>query len=240
MDKNSMSYWFPITSKLNIPQPRTVIIPIKYIWDKTGNYPIVSKEDLIKIKIEAGKFNLPLFIRGSHASAKHDWRDSCYIERIKDLGSHITSILEFAINADIVGIPCDCIAIREFIEMDTLFTAFRDMPVNPEIRYFVRNEKIICHHWYWIEDVFIERSIACENWRDKLKESEKSISKEEYDLLDKCAAELGLALKGDWSLDFCRAKDRKWYFIDCAFASISWHDENCPFYDLFIPKEKKD
>lgn len=179
-----------------------------------------------------------MFIRGSHASAKHEWKDSCFVEKYEDLGSHIITILEFAINADIMGIPCDCLALREYIPMDTLFIAFRGkMPVNPEIRYFVREGKVICKHWYWIWNAIQGHNPSIENWKEKLENTEKSISKDEYKLLDRYAVEIGTTLKDSWSIDFCRAKNKQWIFIDCAIASTSWHDENCSFSDMFIKKK---
>jgi len=101
-DKNSMVYWFPFVEKLEIPQPKTIIIKMP-----------AKKEDFERAGKEIG---YPLFIRTDQASAKHNWDDTCYVESENDLHDHIMSIID-----ETFMLPSTAIVFREFLELNYKF-----------------------------------------------------------------------------------------------------------------------
>lgn len=118
--------------------------------------------------------------------------------------------------------------------MASTFTAFvGKMPVNPERRYFIRDGKVQCHHSYWIANSIAEADKAwtargmsnlVSNWLELLK---KLNAENDYEVkrLTAHAELVATKLEGYWSVDFCMAKDRTWYMIDCAQGEQSWHPE---------------
>lgn len=118
-----------------------------------------------------------------------------------------------------MGLDFKALVVREFIPMDSRFTAFYgDMPVNPERRYFIKGGKMICHHPYWIEEAVEEsKQPSIENWREVTKELNAE-TKEEIALLSGYAELVAEKLSGSWSVDFCKARD----------GQRSWHPEDCP------------
>lgn len=220
---NSMNYWHPKIKNL-VPTPKTEIIPIKWSYGENEKAIKVEEKYFKEIEKASKNFDFPIFIRGCNGSGKHDWKDTCYVKKFEDLREHIRNIIYWSISCDVFGgIPCDFIVLREFIKMDSKFTAFyREMPVNPERRYFVKDGKIICHHPYWIEDAIRKPSIK--NWKEVLKEINKE-TKEEIDQLTIYAEQIARVVEGYWSIDFCRSREGIWYMIDMAKGEDSWHPD---------------
>jgi hypothetical protein len=112
--------------------------------------------------------------------------------------------------------------------MKNLFTAFYgEMPVNPEIRFFVENGEVLCWHWYWIMKAIKEPSVS--NWKEILEKEKKSVSMNDILWLTNDAKKVAKVLDGYWSVDFCKAKNDKWHLIDCARGELSWHPEDCKY-----------
>ena len=111
--------------------------------------------------------------------------------------------------------------------MKNLFTAFYgEMPVNPEIRFFIRDKKILCWHWYWIEDAIKNPSIN--NWKDVMnKAKEEELNPDTLKALTNEVNLIAQWFDGYWSIDFCKGKDEIWYLIDMARGERSWHPVDC-------------
>lgn len=238
VDVNSMLIWYPKIKDLKIPQPKTemYIFPEK---DLGFLYNENFKLDMEEIKRVANKIGYPLFVRTDLASGKHNWEDTCYVEKEEDLEKHIIEVIEFNLLVDIIGLDFKALFFREFIPMDSKFTAFYGkMPINPERRYFIKDGKIQCHHPYWIEEAIekgTDKEILPDNWRELAKEMNTE-TQEEIELLFKYVEEVAKVLGGGyWSVDFCRAKDGRWILIDIATGERSWHDDKCKYY--IKPKE---
>ena len=226
---SSMLNWYSRIKGLPIPQPRTetVLLSKKNIlefWKEK------VPEDVLKkvLKIIADDFKYPVFIRTDQSSAKHYWRDACYVESEGKLKDNIWGVVEFNMCADFAGLPFQAIVVREYIPMASVFEAFNGMPVNPERRYFVKGGEVLCHHHYWIEEAINGKNSPNlpENWKDLLKEVNTE-TPEEIELLTGYAEMVSEAVPGHWSVDFCKAKDGTWFLIDMALAAESWHPE-CP------------
>jgi hypothetical protein len=173
---------------------------------------------------------LPAFMRTAYTSGKHNWTDTCYITDIDYLRQHICRLIE---DSALKEIPIDAFVFREFIEMDSKFTAFSGaMPVNPERRYFFHNGEIQCKHAYWIPEAIAERDMSKlpENWLELLAEMNIQ-SDEEIELLTSYTNQVAKVMEGYWSIDFCKARDGRWILIDMAKGKDSWHDERCEYYE---------
>jgi hypothetical protein len=236
IDKNSMLYWWPIVKDLGIVMPRTELIPIKdKSFDVLANI-IDGKEPFAEmpiVKSVCAKMGYPIFLRTDHLSGKHDWERTCFIEKETDLPSHIGALIEESLTAGILGVPFTALAVRNYIPMDILFTAFwGKMPVNPEIRVFVKAGVIQCRHWYWITDAI--RNPSIEDWKEVLDRTKIRVeSSEELDHVSDVACLVAQALHdhGDdeqWSVDFCRSAIGEWVMIDMAIGRNSWHQTECP------------
>lgn len=225
-NKNAIEYWYPKIEDI-VPTPKTVIIPIKSHWDKTGNFMEVPEEDLDLISRQSRQFEFPIFIRGSDSSIKHDWKETCFVASEKDIRKQVVHIVNETERLDVFSsIPCSSIALREYIPMDSKFTAFRgELPINPERRYFINKGKVLCRHIYWFEgaiDGHTQNSPI--DWRELLKEMNTETS-EGYTLLTSYAEKIAKVFENYWSVDFCKAKTGKWYCIDMAQGKNSWHPE---------------
>jgi hypothetical protein len=235
-DKTSMLYWYPKIKLLRIPQPRTEMIKTKLdITSLLGDCDGLTEEGVRKhIYIPAIEricecIGYPVFMRSDFTSHKHNWEKSCYVARKEDIIPHLQDIIEFSGSADIFGgISFTAVVIRRYIEMATLFTAFYgNMPVNPEFRFFIHEGKVICHHWYWVEDAIQNPSVK--NWKGRIHKCWKKIDRDDdLSRLDGYARMVAEVLHGSWSIDFCLGADGIWYLIDMAESHKSWHPEECP------------
>lgn len=229
-NKNSLLYWYPKIKDLEIPQPKTEIVLIDEKEKESaynGMMPISLTEKVRRVC--GGNLGFPVFIRTDLASGKHQWKDSCFYDGSTELWKNLLHIIEFNTCADILGLPFGAMIIREFIPMDTGFTAFNgDMPVNPERRYFVQDGKLLCHHPYWIKEALAHsyKKPSIENW-EEVSDKLNFESEDEVKLLSDYAKQVASIFESFWSVDFCKAKDGRWVLIDMALGGESWHPEDC-------------
>ncbi|MHA1685283.1 MAG: ATP-grasp domain-containing protein [Candidatus Heimdallarchaeaceae archaeon] len=232
-DKNSFLFWYPKIKNLAIPQPQTMIVKVNvstlnwYLW--LSGETIIPFNFLI-LKKKCRSMGYPLFLRTDHTSAKHSWKETCFVEKEENLLNNVAKLVEFNLVADIVGLPINAFIIRKYIPMDTLFTAFwGDTPINYELRFFVEDSKVLCWHWYWDIDALRKTTFKpkLKNWEEILIKAQKSITKKEIDMLKHYAELVSENVEGFWSVDFCRAKDKTWYLIDMALGECSWHPKSC-------------
>lgn len=248
-DLSSLLFWYPKIKNLEIPQPKTEIVLLtKEELDIVYNERIASSLTEKVGDIISQKFKLPVFIRTDLSSAKHYWKDSCFYDGTNELRKHLWEIIEFNLCADVMGLPFKALVIREFIPMDSRFTAFHgDMPVNPERRYFIDKGKVLCHHPYWIEKAIEDsEQPSLENWKEILAEINTE-KEDEIKLLTEYSKMVAGVLSGFFSIDFSKAGDGKWVLIDCGMGERSWHPKDCKHYGTvkidylqdFVKKIKK-
>jgi len=240
MDKTSMLYWYPKIKLLRIPQPMTMMVMTKCdITELLGDCDGLSEQgvrkhiDIPAVEMTCENIGYPVFMRSDFTSHKHNWEKSCFVTKKEDLVMHLQDIISFSASADIFGgIPFTAVVIRKYIKMATLFTAFQGkMPVNPEYRLFIRDGKVLCHHWYWVPDAIQDASVK--GWRHKLLNSVKKIDKDgDIARLYRYAKMVAEVLKGSWSIDFCLGADGVWYLIDAAESLRSWHPAECPNHGI--------
>src|SRR2546425_1211556 len=117
-DKNSLCYWYPKIKELNIPTPRTVIIPLTRL---EGLKWLEGKQDLSKqvrhnIETMAKELGYPLFMRTDEISGKFDWASACYVESPDRLFKNLATIIEHGEMADIMGLPLNAVILRKYLK----------------------------------------------------------------------------------------------------------------------------
>jgi hypothetical protein len=226
-DKNSMLYWYPLIEKLLIPQPETICVRV----NPAAAFEILDGAmypQLERFQEAVTVLGLPVFIRTDQLSGKHNWKNTCFLDRPqrKELERHIRALVDETLGCDVFGKLVSAFFFRKYISMDSKYTAFwGDMPVNSERRYFIENGRVLCHHPYWIEEAIIKPSKK--NWRRLSREMNQE-SNEEIALLTRYAEQVSKAVRGFWSVDFCRSLGGDWYLIDMAIGENSWHPKDCP------------
>jgi len=227
-DKTSLSWWWPRLPK-SIPTPRTEILP--YGSDDLvdlcdGKTPPGYHELCRRIMLGGDRLGWPCFLRTDHFSAKHNWKDTCYVPGPKSVHQHVARLVVESALADIMGLPTRIWVVRELLPTRPAFRAFRgEMPIVKERRYFVDGQFVKCHHPYWPAGSIEKPSVP--DWESKLAEMNVE-EPEEIDRLVEMSLRVGARLKGSWSIDWLWVEDHtKWYLTDMAEAERSYHWPGC-------------
>jgi len=227
-DRISLAYWFP---KL---QATGVLVPETEWWTTDADlWTVIDGEPnngarafLADLKQRASRRDYPLFLRTGHTSAKHSWKDSCYVASEDQLGKSVFGLLEYSAMA-MPSLPFDTWVIREFLDLDVRFKAFwGEMPINVERRYFIKDGKLLCFHPYWPAEAFERTSNKPDNWRELLEKMNEE--GDEIPELVHLSIKVAGAFEGAWSLDWAKHSNSDWYAIDMAPMEVSYHWEGCP------------
>jgi hypothetical protein len=224
VDKNSMNFWYPLIKDLPIPQPRTVFyhIPKEDLYNCYRKGAIAL--NMPRVLLEAYKVGFPLFLRTDQASNKHFWNKAAFVRYDLDLFPCVDSTIEFNVCAGVIGLGFTSLVFREYIPMDSGYTAFYgEMPVNPERRYLIKDGKVVAHFPYWIKDAIENPSNP--DW-EKISDQMNIETPHEIRLLTGYASLVAGVLEGYWSVDFCKAKDGRWILIDLALGEQSYKPTN--------------
>lgn len=215
INHNSMLYWFNRISNLDIPMPHSIFCDL---------------DDSVGIKNAAESMGYPCFLRTDLCSGKHDWKQSCYLADSISIQQHMDKVLEANVRWQMLGIEPQAFVIREFLNLDTAFTAFcGDMPVNRERRYFVKDGHVECSHPYWPSSAFNNhpaRMAHAADWDSQLAILNNRDNTEAC--LSDYAALVGSELGGYWSIDFARDVHGKWWLLDAALGDNSYHYPHTP------------
>jgi len=231
MQKTSLCYWYP-RIRGELPTPKTEIVPLV-----EGDLDtLFGALDGKKIPLEfenrifagAEHFQYPLFLRTDFTSGKHDFENTCFVRSKEQIISHALALFEDTLCKDL---DIGAYVFREFLPLESRFSAFRGLPIAKERRYFVEDGRVLCHHPYWPEDAIRGEVIRKgDGWKAILEELNTEIPKE-IELLSSMAATFSNLVPGAWSVDFAKttyvAPQRSWMLIDAAEAFRSWHPSNC-------------
>lgn len=231
--QSSLENWLPVVENIcEIPSPKTTIVPLEPKELELLQEEIIPHTVVGRVLKVAEPYGYPFFLRTDQASGKHSWKKSCFVSTPDNLPRNLSGVISFNLTADIMGLPFKSLVVREYIVLESSFTAFwGDMPVAKERRYFVRDGVVECRHEYWIEpairDGMEHKSLPESEWLPQLRALNHQ-DKDEIRLLTKYAEAVGKELGGYWSVDFAKARDGRWFLIDMARGEISYHVEGCP------------
>jgi|ERR1700722_1381342 len=234
MNRNSALIWLPRIEAAGLPTPKTIIVPYEHhkcvcIFDGIGSPEVSRLTDAI---MEAAReIGFPVFIRTDLASAKHSGPDAYRI----DEDSHNQPIFETLEDAELkcfMDSDPEAFLVRKFLTLDAPFTAFRDLPIAREFRFFANGSCVHCWHPYWPEDSLEEHDPSNPDWRELLAGMQGTPP--ELGGLAMMAITAARACGGgDWSVDFCRDTDGKWWLLDMATAADSFHWPGCANEEAF-------
>jgi hypothetical protein len=232
IEKANIAYWFPKLQASGVPVPETVIrqtdADLFKMLDLAAD-PAVTKF-ILQLRELARGFNGPVFLRSGHTSAKHSWNDSCCVTNPNSIGSHMREIVEFSAMAT-PSMPVQTWALREFLQLETAFTAFHgDMPINVERRFFISPMKIYCSHPYWPAEAVEQGGSSDPDWREKLAGMNTIHPMDQARLEFYCFQIMRsnqFEVDDAWSVDFAKDQQGHWWAIDMAPAGRSWHWPDC-------------
>lgn len=229
----SLPYWWERTRDLNIPQPATEYIPMdtKDLINAVDGEPL-DLEPLLAAAERVGGY--PVFLRTDVGSAKHSYKDTCFVESAGEMVGHAYTLLDECFAADMFGEATPGgFAVRSFLSLDWSFKAFwGEMPIATEVRAFIRDGNIECVHPYW-------PAAAIANWAgtnpgriqpDWEKRLEFQNSKIDRDIMTirHHVEKVARVMDGWWSCDMALAvDDSTWYLIDMAPGAVSYHLPSC-------------
>lgn len=234
-NKNCISFWLPRIED-RVPTPRTSLIRIEPIrWTDSylslcdGGFPeaVTVVADWVKRVGEgsgrSGREGLgfPLFLRTGLTSGKHSFEHTCFVRSadIMEIERCVAGLVEFSAMAGFVGLEVGVWAARQYLSVEPVFrcTAYGNMPVITERRYFVRGGELLYSIPYWPEGALLDGKPDREDWRSLLPIVQQEFSEKAAQMAIKC----GEACGGDWSVDVLLTRDG--YFVtDMAIAQESW------------------
>lgn len=232
MSRNSALLWLPPIEKAGLPVPRTIIVPYDH-FSAMGEIEGDDAEELPRlidvVTAAAKEIGYPVFLRTDLSSAKHGGLEAC---SAKD-ESEITRATVLTIEDNEMKFWLEphgpsAFMVREFIDLDSGFSAFGGLPIAREWRFFVRGGEPCCHHSYWPEDsVEFWEEEEPKGWREILADHHREPA--EIEALQAQALLAAAACGGGfWSVDFAMDKTGKWWLLDMAHGADSWHWPDCP------------
>lgn len=219
-----LAFWYPILKSLGIPTPETYIIKNDIMLFPLMDWIRPEWLDRLVDSIDyyAQKVWYPCFLRTWHTSNKHDWKDSCFLKSKEDIVSHLASLQELSVMADMrCPWPMDTIVVRKIIDTVPVFYCFNEMPITKEVRIFIKDWAIESIHPYWPLEAF--------DWM--IENPEENVAKlnvftdSDREFFDAIWTFLSKRFNGYWSVDFLQDKSWRWVCIDMAVGDNSYKNE---------------
>ena len=222
---NDITFWYPVLFRNKVPTPKTIILYTNVVMEQLayGERPEGIDKFITELRSAAIEVGIPTFLRTGYSSNKHDWKESCFVDRetLKDKEKLLSHVQNLAGHSSIMCIdrftPCDFWAVREFIETESFFNEFAGkMPITKERRFFVKNGEVLCSHSYWPKEIF-------EKIDKKLVDELNFFTDEDKKTMYGMAKYISNLFTGEWSVDFLKGKNGTWYCTDMAIAESSYH-----------------
>lgn len=228
MDESNMVYWYSRIYK-HVLTPETYFVPIgisciDYIYSLHDSKPDLKRkmafDDLVKgVSNIIEHFDGEAFIRSSHTSAKHDWKDSCFVSKGVDIDKHVLAVIDYGMNTSSCDMPTT-IAVRRLIETTPAFHAFNEMPITKEYRLFIQDGRIVAWQPYWHKEVFKGHAETADI--EKLDSLYVNAKEDIRFLMLETYENIIPNIHGNWSVDWLQSSDGQWYMIDMAEAHKSY------------------
>jgi hypothetical protein len=234
VERSSMLNWWPKVEMLKwSPETYVVSAPANVIEMLDGLKPEAKFVDEM-IAAAMTWIGFPLFLRTDQYSGKHSWSKACYVPSLDKLWRRVWNVLDMATAMDL---PTRAFVLRRYIEPDEgtlLVHKFLGMPLRRELRYFVSDGRVVCRHSYWPADAVDDPRFETRypELRAEVERLDATMDRETAGLYEMVTI-VARSVPGDWSVDFMWCgRERRWYLIDMADASVSWHPE-CEYAGRF-------
>ncbi len=228
MNRNSALIWLPAIHAAGLPVPKTIIVPYKH-HECIGIFDGEKSEEFERLVVsvmDAGRrIGFPVFIRTDLSSAKHSGPKAYKIEADGQSQPVFETLEDNEMKFFMEREGPLAFLVREFVSLEAPFTAFRDLPIAREFRFFANAETVHCWHPYWPAETIEENRPSIATWRDALAELHCAPKVPELWYMAVAAAKA--CGGGDWSVDFCRDVNGKWWLSDMAVAEDSYHWPEC-------------
>lgn len=219
---NCLSWWYPRIAG-HVPTPETYFVRVSD-WMELAK--ILDNQECwyfnelcVLLGKAVDRVGTPCFLRTGQGSGKHDWKNCCFLESRDDLPQHICKLVEWSHLVDFIGLRHDVWVVRKMLDVEPLFrcTAYGDMPVVREWRYFVKGGQVLYGIPYWPEGALEQGRPDREDWHTFV----PLLHAEPIEQAAKLAATVSEVVEGAWSVDMLCCKDGGWYVTDMALAHMS-------------------
>lgn len=230
MNKNSALIWLPKIVEAGLPTPKTETVEYDHraIIEVFDNPDLPAFGNLIwAVRAACNKIGYPVFLRTDLSSAKHDGAKAYKIQNESGISAVLLATLEdnemkFWLEPE----PPKAFLIREWLNLDSPFSAFGGHAIAREWRFFADWQSIKCFHPYWPEDSIQFFGIPEPNdWRESLKLLH--VVPENIDELKKLAMSAASLYGCYSSVDIAMDTGGKWWLTDMATAEDSYHWPLC-------------
>lgn len=233
-DRNSMRYWWPRLSNLDVPTPDTKEIPLEanagdgppIEWDTEEVVDAIDSFETDKAFLRTDRKAANILHEGSYI----------YVNNSEHVNETTMLLLLQMSNMDFMP---SSLFVREWLELDEYAKQRGDI-VAPEVRVFIDDGEILCHHLRTTEENFGPRDDASEPLAKM-----NDLIDEGWEEIEPYAKIVADEFDDDgWSVDFVRTEGGEWYCTDMAlyglyyfampqsdfegWKSISYHETGCP------------
>lgn len=230
MNKNCLSYWFPLIRAAGLPVPPTKIVrtsaDLIHLLD--GRKPDGWPEFIQELRSAVSDIGTPCFLRTGQGSGKHDWERTCYLQDIEQLERHVAALVEWSECVQLIGLPYDVWVVRKMLPTEpvAVLPRYGNMPLCREFRCFVDDGDVRCVHPYWPREAIVQGMDEVPDDLNELYEKLSALSANDADNVRSLASRAGEAVTGSWSVDVFRSKNG-WSVTDMAIAELSYHWKGC-------------
>jgi hypothetical protein len=229
IDRNSLAFWFPPleAAGLKVPKTRIVETDCDLLALLDGETPPGWAQFVADMENAAKDIGYPCFLRTGHGSGKHQWDRTCNVRHFNDLVPHISALVEWSALVDLMSLPTNVWAVREFIPTAPLCIceAYGNFPVVREFRLFVRDDKVEHTQPYWPPDAVEVGRPDAQDWAERLAAASKATQLEYAGMLWTALAAVDAVGGGFWSVDLLQGADGDWWLTDMAEGDRSFRWE---------------
>lgn len=251
-----MSHWYPKLEEADVPVPKTHKANIDWSDDKPD-------PDLDSVEMLVRSLGGEAFIRSDYKSAAHDLNAGSIINNVHEVENTVSELI---FQHFMMSLPVgENVWVRE--KLDLNFCHYCQGDLHPEVRVFIRDGEVVCHHPRLSSDFDSgvrrrHRQEAIDaidhawdrEYADYVPEEERRESLKTY------AQRVADEFDGNWSVDFVMDTTGDWYATDMAldgiynleeldeegWCSISEHPEDCQhdwenkLDDEYLPSDDDD
>lgn len=237
-ERIDMAYWLPKIRELDVPVPESHPVPLEY---QDEGPPEWDDEHAVEIVEDLGG---EAFARSGYKSAQMHLDGGSHV-RSADIGEVSGTLTELAAQHAMMEMPMgESLWLREYLDLN--FCAYHRENLVPEVRAFIRDGEVVCHHprLEGFDRAPDGHREAAEELIDTAWPAGPEDGLQDHGRLEPYAQRVAQAFDGDgwWSVDFVMERGGGWWLTDMAldalysmerrgeegYTGISEHPGDCP------------